>query len=276
MWLDNWLFHVAQLSVIALGITLAARAAGFFSFITLAAALVCPFVAGALSALGLPTSASFSLGLGSTGAVAWLGWRALHRTAMQGNPISPLGHLLLSLGAYYFIRSGCALLAGNDLKTLPEIADGRRYFTVVALGGFAMVGSMVSATQWGRIWKALAANRDLSYILALPVLVRETQAFVGGSVLCALGALAYAADTGYYPGYALPIFFRGITAAIIGGLGNPWGLIGGAALLAGSHHLTAYYLGAQWTDTATFLILIGFLIWKPLGFSGRRLRKVEV
>jgi branched-chain amino acid transport system permease protein len=46
--------------------------------------------------------------------------------------------------------------------------------------------------------------------------------------------------------------------------------------LAFAQNLAAYYLDAKWMDAVAFLILIGFLIWKPLGFSGRRLKKVEV
>jgi len=29
-------------------------------------------------------------------------------------------------------------------------------------------------------------------------------------------------------------------------------------------------------DAVTYIILILFLIWKPLGFSGKRLKKLEV
>ena len=41
-----WLFHTVQLAVIAAGISLAARVAGYFSFVPLAACLVGSFLAG--------------------------------------------------------------------------------------------------------------------------------------------------------------------------------------------------------------------------------------
>jgi branched-subunit amino acid ABC-type transport system permease component len=63
---------------------------------------------------------------------------------------------------------------------------------------------------------------------------------------------------------------------IIGGVGSNWGIIGGALLLAISQHLTAYFIDSKWMDATTYIILIFFLLWKPLGFSGKRLKKIEI
>jgi branched-subunit amino acid ABC-type transport system permease component len=63
---------------------------------------------------------------------------------------------------------------------------------------------------------------------------------------------------------------------IIGGVGSTKGLIGGALLVATSQHLAAYYIDTKWMDAITYIILILFLLWRPLGFSGKRLKKVEV
>lgn len=274
--IENCLFHAAQLALIAFGITLGARATGFFSFVPAGSALVCPFITGAMLGAGVPVIAAFLFGLSGAGALAWLGWSAMHRPAGDADRSTLWAQLLLSLGAYYVVKSGCALAFGDDLKILPKLAGGRTLWQIIALVFFFASAAVVITTAWGREWRALATNRDLSIILGLPVRRRQTEAFVGGAILCALGASAYAADTGFHPGYELPLFFRGITVAIIGGLGRPWGLAAGAVLLAVAQQATAYYLGAQWIDAATFGILVGFLIWKPLGFSGRRLKKVEV
>jgi branched-chain amino acid transport system permease protein len=63
---------------------------------------------------------------------------------------------------------------------------------------------------------------------------------------------------------------------IIGGVGSTRGLVAGALLVATAQHLAAYYIDTKWMDAVTYIILILFLIWKPLGFSGVRLRKVEI
>jgi branched-chain amino acid transport system permease protein len=43
-----------------------------------------------------------------------------------------------------------------------------------------------------------------------------------------------------------------------------------------TQHLAAYYIGSQWMDAVAYIILILFLIAKPLGFSGKRLKKIEI
>ena len=68
----------------------------------------------------------------------------------------------------------------------------------------------------------------------------------------------------------------GVVAMIIGGVGSHWGLVGGALLLATAQHLAAYYIGSQWMDAVAYIILIVFLIARPLGFSGKRLKKIEI
>ena len=68
----------------------------------------------------------------------------------------------------------------------------------------------------------------------------------------------------------------GFGGMIIGGVGSNWGLVGGALLLATAQHLAAYSIGSQWMDAVAYIILILFLIAKPLGFSGKRLKKIEI
>jgi len=72
------------------------------------------------------------------------------------------------------------------------------------------------------------------------------------------------------------LLLYGVIALIIGGNGSTWGLVGGAFLLATAQNLGAYYFDSKWMDTIAYIVLILFLIWKPLGFSGQILKKVEI
>jgi branched-subunit amino acid ABC-type transport system permease component len=83
-------------------------------------------------------------------------------------------------------------------------------------------------------------------------------------------------DTNMTPTFGFNLLLYGIVAIIIGGVGSTRGLIAGALLVATAQQLAAYYIDTKWMDAITYIILILFLIWKPLGFSGKRLKKVEV
>ena len=78
------------------------------------------------------------------------------------------------------------------------------------------------------------------------------------------------------PTFGFNLLLYGVVAMIIGGVGSTRGLIAGSLLVATAQHLAAYYIDTKWMNAVTYIILILFLIWKPLGFSGNRLKKVEV
>jgi len=94
--------------------------------------------------------------------------------------------------------------------------------------------------------------------------------------LAAVASILIAFDTDMRPTMGFSWLLYGVVAMIIGGVGSNWGLVGGALLLATAQHLSAYYIGSQWMDAVAYIILILFLIARPLGFSGKRLKKIEI
>lgn len=101
-------------------------------------------------------------------------------------------------------------------------------------------------------------------------------AFGIGSGLAAIAGILVAFDTDMTPTMGFNLLLYGIVAMIIGGVGSTWGLVGGAFLLATAQHLSAYPINSKWMDAIAYIILILFLIWKPLGFSGKRLKKIKI
>ena len=270
--LDAWVFHTACLTSLAAGISLAARVGGYFSFVPLAACLVGTFLAGAVAQSFGGIGIASLVGIATAALVGWTGWTCLHRRLED----KPLLHLLISLGASQVVQALVALIAGDDLRIFAGIEAARGWWSLIGVLVFLAFAWMWHCTAWGRIWRGCAANASLVEIIGIPAGRYVGGAFAMGSAMCAVGALAYATDTGYHTNFAFPIFLRGVTAAVVGGLGRPAGLLAGAACVSGVQILSSYFFNNQWADAIVFLILTGFLIWKPLGFSGRRLKKVEV
>ena len=96
------------------------------------------------------------------------------------------------------------------------------------------------------------------------------------SALAAIAGILVALDVDMTPTFGFNYFLYGVVAMIIGGVGSYRGLIFGSLLLASAQHLAASYIDTKWMDAVAYMILILFLIWKPLGFSGMRLKKVDV
>ena len=77
------------------------------------------------------------------------------------------------------------------------------------------------------------------------------------------------------PTFGFKIFFYGVVVMIIGGVGSFKGLLFSSIILAIAQNLVGYFLDTKWMDTTTYIILIGFLLWKPLGFSGKKLKNFD-
>jgi len=69
-----------------------------------------------------------------------------------------------------------------------------------------------------------------------------------------------------------------ITAAvamIVGGMGIFEAAALGALLLGALQSIAAWQLSARWMDMVTFIVLVGFLLFRPQGLLGRKGRLEE-
>jgi branched-chain amino acid transport system permease protein len=214
-------------------------------------------------------------------------WLLFHR--LRNEAEAPLILLLASLGIYIVLQNSVALAFGTDPRVIRRgsVEVGHRilgaYLTglqlvTIAVGLSLFVGVLwlINCTRLGQTIRAVSSDPDLASVVGVRVNRVKFWVIGIGSTLGAVAGILAALDTSMTPTMGFRLLLNGMIVMIIGGVGSVGGLLGGALLLAAAQNFTAYYLGNKWTDAVAFLILIGFLIWKPLGFSGQRLRKVEV
>lgn len=199
------------------------------------------------------------------------------------------GSLRASIGLYVVLQNLISLGFGDETLVLRQspIAVGQKvgdaYVTwpqklMIVAGGLLFAGTVVllSTTRLGRGIRGVASNPDLCVLLGLNA-ARITHWSIGiGSALAAVAGILSALDSDMTPTMGFRLLLNGVIVMIIGGVTSISGFAWAALLLSAAQHLAAYFLDAKWMDTVAFIILIGFLIWKPLGFSGQRLKKVEV
>ena len=197
--------------------------------------------------------------------------------------------MIASLGLYVILQNVISMLWGDDIKSIRtgEVKVGHNFggafitdiqiITIaVCLALFVSCLVFMSSSRIGRNIRAVAGNFGLSDIMGIPSDRVILWTFGIGSALVAVAGILIAFDTDMTPTMGFNWLLYGVVAMIIGGVGSNLGLVGGAVLLATAQHLAAYYIGSQWMDAVAYIILILFLIWKPLGFSGKRLKKVEI
>ncbi|MBK7008581.1 MAG: branched-chain amino acid ABC transporter permease [Saprospiraceae bacterium] len=261
------IFHIANAAVISFG--------AYFVF----------FFANKFS---IPFSVSVALAIvGAT--LIGLACEVLVYRQMRKKNVPPLAYLIASIGLYVLLQNYISLFFGDDTKIIntAEVTVGNQIFgayittiqiitVFVSIALFIAVNWFLHYTATGKSIRAVASNPELCNIYGISSSKIILIAFGIGSALAAIAGILTAMDTSMTPTFGFNLLLYGVVAMIIGGIGSTRGLIAGALLVATAQHLAAYYIDTKWMDAITYIILILFLIWKPLGFSGKRLKKVEV
>jgi len=196
---------------------------------------------------------------------------------------------LASLGLYTVLQNIISIIWSDDPRSIRAgeikvgheflgayITDIRIITIVTCLVLFVACVLFIKYNRIGRNIRAVASNPELSNIVGISSDKVILWAFGIGSALVAVVGILIAFDTDMRPTMGFRWLLYGVAAMIIGGVGSNWGLVGGALLLATAQHLTTYYIGSQWMDAVAYMFLILFLIIRPLGFSGKRLKKIEI
>ena len=208
---------------------------------------------------------------------------------MRKRNVPSLAYLIASIGLYVVLQNIISLYFGDDTKIINtgEIKVGNQIFgayittiQLITIGVsfvlFVSVNLFLHFPATGKSIRAVASNPELSNIYGISSNKIILIAFGIGSALAATAGILSAMDTNMTTTFGFNLLLYGVVAMIIGGVGSTRGLIAGSLLVATAQHLSAYYIDTKWMDAVTYIILILFLIWKPLGFSGKRLKKVEL
>lgn len=208
---------------------------------------------------------------------------------MRKHNLPSFTFLVASIGLYTVLQNCISLYFEDETKTLNTgaITIGHNFFgayitTVqivtifVSIILFIGMYFLYSKTKLGTQIRAVSENNDLATIYGISsnkiILI-----CVGlGSALGAIAGILSAMDTNLTPTMGFNLLLYGVVAMIIGGVGSFRGLLLGSLLVAVLQNLVAYYLDTKWMDATTYILLIAFLLWKPLGFSGKRLKKVDI
>ena len=208
---------------------------------------------------------------------------------MRKKNLPALAYVIASIGLYEVLQNCISLYCGDDTKILRtgEVTVGNQVFGAyitnvqiitifVSIILFIAVNLFLKFTITGKSIRAVASNPEPCNIYGINSNMVILIAFGIGSALAAVAGILSAMDTNMTPTFGFNLLLYGVVALIIGGVGSTKGLIAGSLLVASAQHLSAYYIDTKWMDATTYVILIVFLLWKPLGFSGKRLKKVEV
>jgi branched-chain amino acid transport system permease protein len=142
---------------------------------------------------------------------------------------------------------------------------------VITMAIFAILFLIVNKTKFGKSIQAISQNRTAAVMCGVnPTIILPLTFLLGGFLLGIGGFLvgSYYNIITFQSGSMLGL--KGFSAAVIGGLGNVYGAIVGALLIAAAEVLVSGYVpgGAAYAGISAFLVVVVFMVFRPQGILG--------
>lgn len=212
---------------------------------------------------------------------------------LRGSP--RLIPLITSIGMSFFLQYSFAGLFGVGFNTYPQppemIAGSVQIFgidvrstqlTVIIIAILSMIGLwyFVTRTRAGRAMRAVAEDKEIAGLMGINVDRTIVLVFAVGGAMAGVAAMMWSLlfrSVNFFAGFLPGV--KAFTAAVLGGIGNIAGAMGGGVLLGLFEGvgplLVLGGLGipgvSQLKDAVAFVALVLVLIFRPSGLFGERL-----
>ncbi len=287
--LVNSLSAAAVYALVALGFALIYNTVRFFHF---AHGIV--FTGGAYFVfllkvwLGFPLFFSIIVAIGLSAILGCLIEISIYRR-LRHKGASSLILLLASLGVYVVLQNIVSMVFGDDIKTIRSgmVEEGINILgtkvTPIQIAIIAVSLSLLVScflflkyTKIGQSMRAVANDPELACASGIESDRVILATFALGSALAGIAGILVALDVDMSPTMGMNALMMGVVAVIIGGVGSIPGVALGALLLGMAQHLGVWKISSQWQDAIAFVILLIFLLFRPQGFLGRKIKKVTI
>lgn len=168
---------------------------------------------------------------------------------------------------------------GSELRSLPVLfgnADWRIAGLVISLpqlGGLlcsmALIWAlsvMLARTRLGRGLRTIAEDSETALLLGVAIDRIVPVVFVISGLFAALAGVTFALNyRQVQPFMGELVGLKGISAMIVGGMGNIWGSIAGGLIIGLVEVMSIGYFGADFVDIAVYGLLLLILFVRPTG-----------
>jgi len=204
-------------------------------------------------------------------------------TPFQRRGTSAITMVIVSLGMTLIIEFGVQALAGGTAVSYtmsqgPTFQAGGLILStvqivVIGLSLLVMAGVhvLLRYSKLGKAMRATAANKNLARNCGIRTnrVITVTWAITGA--LCGLAGVVFAMDSGSFDATATDLFLVLILAAVfLGGPGQAYGAMLGAAVIGIATEVSAAYIQADYKYVIAFVALLVMLGVRPTGLLGAR------
>jgi branched-chain amino acid transport system permease protein len=228
--------------------------------------------AGWPKAFGLPAVIATCVLLGA-------GLQAVLSTARKGS--NELTFVMVTIGIAMALQGLAHQAWGTDYLT----------YTLYPAGGIRLAGAFLNnatltiiavtiavcialwaflyRTMWGKAMRACASDSRVAQTVGIQPRRMVLLAYVASAALGGLAGLLVTPSLMMSSEYGVLLGIKGFTAAIVGGLTNPFGAVVGGVLLGLFEGLCVGLVSSDFQDAYAFIALMIVLLLRPQGLFGR-------
>ena len=214
----------------------------------------------------------------------FLGGLAVERGLIR--PIAGMPHheflvasILITLGVALAIEDMTAFALTQPVKGiayfLPPVRLGglvvsslRLILLGIIVGLTAAIHLFLRRTFTGKALRAVMEDREGAMLAGIDIGTASGIAFGLGTALAATAGVFFVTLIPVEPHIGLPLTLKYLAIIVLGGVGHLPGTLAGSVVLGLAESLVSFYVGAEWSLTVAFLVLIGILLLRPRGLLG--------
>ncbi len=120
----------------------------------------------------------------------------------------------------------------------------------------------------GKALRAVMEDREGAMLAGIDIGTASGVAFALGTGLTATAGVFFVTLIPVDPHIGIPLTLKYLAIIVLGGVGSLPGALAGSVVLGLSESLVSFYVGAEWSLTVAFVILIAILLLRPRGLLG--------
>lgn len=163
------------------------------------------------------------------------------------------------------------MLGGDQPWHIGDVLVVPQYVIVLLSTALLVLGYwyMLSKSIFGIALRAVGIDSTTACMMGIPRLSVIAFSFLVSGVIAGIGGFLLAPLVGVQSEMGFPLVIKGFIAAVLGGLGNPYGAIVGGFIIGLISILLAGYLNVGYADVVLFCVLLAVLLLRPHGIFGK-------
>ena len=268
----------ATYGLTALGFTMIFNTTGIINFAQGEFVMLGGMLSVVFFKTGLPLYLAIPLAVLATACVGALVERTLIRPVGKSAGVNLI---IITIGVSILMRGAVMLLWGKDTFALPAfgatapiavlgaaVAPQSLWVLAITVALLAALKLFFSSTIHGKAMLACACEPKAAALMGISVERMAMLSFglsgfvgaIGGAILTPITLTSF--DVGVMLG------LKGFAAAVLGGLGNPFGAAAGGLILGVLESFGAGFISSAYKDAFAFVVLLLLLFVKPTGLFG--------